>query len=103
MKYLHFTTHANPNKNTIKQGLLLSNKFMESARWILLHSNKKYSDASDNDFHFNGFKVWRDVRCGLLVLESYSSNRNGIVNSISFKEIAEWPDSTSENKNTAPF
>ena len=59
---------------------------MESARWILLHSNKKYSDASDNDFHFNGFKVWRDVRCGLLVLESYSSNRNGIVNSISFKD-----------------
>jgi hypothetical protein len=70
---------------------------------MLLYSKENYSNASDNDFHFNGCKVWRDISCGLLVLESYSSNRNGIVNSISFKEIAEWPESTGENKNTVPF
>ena len=102
LKYIHFATNRNPKENTIKQGLLLSKKFIESPRWTLLFSKENHSNASDNDFSLNGTKVWQDVRSGLLVVESYSSNRNGVVNSISFKETAEWPESTSETKNAEP-
>ena len=90
---LHFSTDRNPRKNTISKGYEMQKKFTNSSRWELLDEHRGGDAKNDHDFHHNGSKIWRDINNGTLVKESFSTNRRGIINSVNFQKISEYPES----------
>ncbi len=93
LKKISFNTDRNPCRNNIKAGYQMQSNFRNSPRWALQTDNHGGYGKNDHDFSHSGMKVWRDVNKGTLVKESYSTNRKGKVNSITFLEIQEWPES----------
>ncbi|MBB1403994.1 hypothetical protein [Pseudoalteromonas sp. SG45-1] len=78
--------------STIKAGNAMRDKFRNSPRWELLSSETGGHGKNDHDFSFSSLKCWKDKGNGTLVKESCGTNRKGIVNSITFTEILEWPE-----------
>ncbi len=91
-KTLTFSTHSNPRRNNIEQGLLMEKRFSGSPRWELIDADRGEYPRNDHDFHYSGIKVWRDVNNGTLVKEMYSSNRHGRINKLVFSVIPIWPE-----------